>query len=187
MGGGGTFCPSSGLGAVVSDESGFRSMPAPTRLTRRALGAATSVQPGGMLHPMLASADRASVRVGHPHRRFNLFELATGGGHEAHAMALLTQRPIVDGGVTAATTDLQIVPPADTAAWLSGTESITGPGDPTAHVDRCRGRTFRTRTDNNVTSVAGGGGALTAHFDSVGDVAIDDGLLGSAQQTRRVS
>jgi hypothetical protein len=38
-----------------------------------------------------------------------------------------------------------------------------------------------------VTSVAGGGGALTAHFDSVGDVAFDDGLLGSAEQTRRVS
>ena len=186
-GGGGTFCPSSGLGATVSDESGFRSMPAPTRLTRRALGTATSVQPGGMLHPMLASATAHQFALAIRTRRFNLFELATGGGHEAHAMALLTQRPIVDGGVTAATTDLQIVPPADAAAWLSGTESITGPGDPTAHVDRCRGRTFRTRMDNDVTSVAGGGGALTAHFDSVGDVAIDDGLLGSAQQTRRVS
>ena len=58
---------------------------------------------------------------------------------------------------------------------------------PEGALDTCRGRTFRTRVDNNVTSVAGGGGALTAHFDSVGDVAIDDGLLGSAQQTRRVS
>jgi hypothetical protein len=102
-------------------------------------------------------------------------------------MALLTQQPIVDGAVRAATTDLQVVPPADAAAWLSGTESITGTGDPTAHLDTCRGRAFRTRVDNNVTSVAGGGGVLTAHFDSVGDVAIDDGLLGSAQQTRRVS
>ncbi|MFI5055092.1 MAG: hypothetical protein ACHQAW_01660 [Actinomycetota bacterium] len=185
-GGGGTFCPSSGLGATVSDESGFRSMPAPTRLTRRALGTATSVQPGGLLHPMLASATAHQFVLAIRTRRFNLFELATGGGHEAHAMALLTQRSIVAGGVTADTTDLQIVPPADTASWLSGSESITGPGDPTAHVDRCRGRTFRTRMDNNVTSVAGGGGALTAHFDSVGDVAIDDGLLGSAQQTRRV-
>ena len=151
------------------------------------LGAATSVRPGGMLHPMLASPTAHQFVLVIRTERFNLFEFATGGGHEAHVMALFTQRPIVDGGVTAAATDLQIVPPADTAAWLSGTESITGPGDPTAHLDTCRGRTFRTRTDNNVTSVAGGGGALTAHFDSVGDVAIDDGLLGSAQQTRRVS
>ena len=102
-------------------------------------------------------------------------------------MALLTERPIVDGAVSAAATDIQVVPPADTAAWLSGGESITGPGDPTAPVDTCRGRTSRTRTDRNVTSVAGGGGALTAHFDSVGDVAFEDGLLGSAEQTRRVS
>ncbi len=186
-GGGGTFCPSPGLGASVSDESGFRSMPAPTRLTRRALGAATSVQPGGMLHQILAGATAHQFALAIRTPRFNVFELATGGSHEAHAMALLTQRPIVNGNVTASTTDLQVVPPPDTAAWLSGTESITGPGDPTAHLDTCRGRTFRTLVDRNVTSVAGGGGALTAPFDSVGDVAMDDGLLGSAVQTRRVS
>jgi hypothetical protein len=186
-GGGGAFCPSPGLGAAISDESGARSMPAPTRLTRRALGAATSIQPGGMLHQMLASATAHQFALAIRTRRFNVFEFATGGGHEAHVMALFAQRSIIDGKVTATSTDLQIVPPADTAAWLSGTESITGPGDPTAPVDACRGRTSRTRTDNNVTSVAGGGGALTAHFDSVGDVAFDDGLLGSAEQTRRVS
>ena len=186
-GGGGPFCPSPGLVAVVSDESGARSMPAPTHLSRRAFGAATSVQPGGMLHQMVAAATAHQFALLIRTRRFNVFEFATGGSHEAHVMALLTERPIVDGAVTAATTDLQIVPPADTAAWLSGTESITGPGDPKAHLDTCRGRAFRTRVDHNVTSVAGGGGALTAHFDSVGDVAIDDGLLGSAQQTRRVS
>jgi hypothetical protein len=186
-GGGGGFCPSPGLVAVVSDESGARSMPAPTHLTRRALGAATSVQPGGMLHRMLAGATAHQFALVIRTPRFNVFEFATGGGHEAHVMALFAQRSIIDGKVTATSTDLQIVPPADTAAWLSGTESITGPGDPTAPVDACRGRTSRTRTDNNVTSVAGGGGALTAHFDSVGDVAFDDGLLGSAEQTRRVS
>lgn len=186
-GGGGTYCPSPGLSAVVSDESGARSMPAPTRLTRRALGAATSVQPGGMLHRLLAAATAHQFALVARTPRFNVFEFATGGRHEAHVMALLTQRPIVEGTVTAATTDLQIVPPADTATWLSGGESITGPGDPTAPLDTCRGRTFRTRLDNNVTSVAGGGGALTAHFDSVGDVAFEDGLLGSAAQTRRVS
>ena len=185
-GGGGTFCPSPGLVAIVSDESGARSMAASTHLTRRALGAATSVQPGGMLHGMLAAATAHQFALVARTPRFNVFEFATGGRHEAHLMALFTQRPIMDGTVSAAATDIQVVPPADTSAWLSGTESITGPGDPTAPVDTCRGRTSRTRTDNNVTSVAGGGGALTAHFDSVGDVAFEDGLLGSAAQTRRV-
>jgi hypothetical protein len=186
-GGGGNFCSTPGLVAIVSDESGARSMPAPTHLTRPALRAATSVQPGGMLHRMLAAATAHQFALVARTPRFNVFEFATGGHHEAHVMALFTQQPIVDGTVSAAATDLQVVPPADTAAWLSGTESITGPGDPTAPVDACRGRTSRTRTDNNVTSVTGGGGALTAHFDSVGDVAFEDGLLGSAAQTRRVS
>jgi hypothetical protein len=186
-GGGGSFCSTPGLIAIVSDESGARSMPAPTRLTRPAVRAATSVQPGGMLHRLLAASTAHQFAFVARTPRFNVFEFATGGRHEAHVMALLTQRPIVDGNVTAASTDLQIVPPADTAAWLTGTESITGPGDATAPVDTCRGRTTRTRRDNNVTSVAGGGGALTAHFDSVGDVAFEDGLLGSVEQTRRVS
>jgi hypothetical protein len=186
-GGGGNFCPSPGLVAIVSDESGARSMPAPTHLTRPALRAATSVQPGGMLHQLLAASTAHQLALVVRTPRFNAFEFATGGRHEAHVMALLTERPIVDGAVSAAATDIQVVPPADTAAWLSGGESITGPGDPNAPVDTCRGRTSRTRRDHNVTSVAGGGGALTAHFDSVGDVAFEDGLLGSAEQTRRMS
>jgi hypothetical protein len=186
-GGGGNFCPSPELFAILSDESGARSMPAPTHLTRPALRAATSVQPGGMLHGLLAASTAHQFALVARTPRFNVFEFATGGRHEAHIMALFTQQPIVDGNVTSASTDLQIVPPGDTATWLSGTESITGPGDPTAPLDTCRGRTVRTRLDNNVTSVAGGGGALTAHFDSVGDVAFEDGLLGSAAQTRRVS
>ena len=66
-GGGGRFCPSSGLGAMVSDESGFRSMPAPTRLTppcprRRHLRATRRDAPSDA-----GQRDRASVRVGHPH------------------------------------------------------------------------------------------------------------------------
>jgi hypothetical protein len=186
-GGGGTFCPSAGLNASLSDEPFARSMPSTTRLTRRALADVTSVAPGGMLHQTLASATEHQFVLVVRSRRFNLLELAAGGRHEAHAMVLFTQTPIVEGGVTAATSDVQIVPPADTAAWLSGTESITGPGDLKPRTDTCRARTYRTRIDRNVTSVAGGGGALTAHFDSVGDVAVEDGLFGGASQTRRVS
>ena len=79
------------------------------------------------------------------------------------------------------------MPPADVASWLSGTESITGPGDPTARIKTCKSRVFRSSSDDAITTVAGGGGALTAHFDSVGDVAMQDDLSGSVQQVRRVS
>jgi hypothetical protein len=185
-GGGFTFCPSAGLGATVSDTPLARSKPAPMRLTRRAVAAATTALPGGLLHHLLASGTPHQFLLAIRTQRFNVLEVATGGRHEVHYMALLSGRSTLDGGVTASATDLQITPPADLATWLSGTESISGPGDSRARVKTCKSHTFRTRMDNNVTSVAGGGGALTAHFDSVGDVAIDDGLLGSAQQTRRV-
>ena len=157
------------------------------RLTPRTAAAATSVRPGGLLHRVLSGATTHQFAFMIRTQHFNIFEMATGGRHEAHYLALFTEAPILTGGITTSATDLQLVPPAEVSPWLSGTEAITGPGDPTANVKTCKSRTFRMRSDNAVASVAGGGGALTAHFDSVGDVALEDGLLGSADQVRRVS
>lgn len=186
-GGGSRPCPSAGLGAMVSDQPLARTKPAPIRLTPRTVAAAAAVRPGGLMHRVLSGATTHQFAFMIRTKGFNIFEMASGGRHEAHYMALFTSAPILTGGVAASATDLQVAPPADVASWLSGTESITGPGDPTARTKTCKSRTFRSSSDDAITTVAGAGGGLTAHFDSVGDVAMQDGLSGSVQQVRRVS
>lgn len=183
-GGGRRHCGRPFISAFFADEP---TRPAMARLTRSAVTADATTRPGGMLRRVLTSAAAHQFAIVQRSRGFNVLEFATGGRHEAHVMILLTGKPFLGGGVTTSATDLQIEPPPDTAAWLSGTETIAGPGDPAADRYGCKQRVFRSFYDGAATSVAGGGGALTAHFDSVGDVEMQDGLSGSAQQVRRVS
>ena len=156
--------------------AGVRTKPAPMRLTAaRSAPRQRRSDPAGCMHRMLSRRDRASVRIHDPHEGGSTCSRwRAAGGHEAHAMALFTNAPIVTGGVDSRH-DGSADRPARRRRLVAERDRVDhGARRPDrARQDRCKRPHLPHRaSDNNVTSVAGGGGALTAHFDSVGDVAM---------------
>jgi hypothetical protein len=187
-GGGQPPCPVPGLFGIVADQGTFaRAGALPTHLPRATFGIPSTLRPTDTLRQVTAAVATHQYALFIRSQDFNVLEFVTGGNHEAHLMELFTQHPFVTGGINASSTDVQIAPPATVATWLSGSESITGPGDPRPANATCKDRTFRDHADDSIVTTAGLGGALTAHFDQVGDVAMPDGLEGFADQVRRVS
>jgi hypothetical protein len=185
-GGGGGFCPRPGLASFVG--TGFpllaeRPAPLLVRAFQRRIGnpaagrivAARSVR--ATVSPLLlVSLEDPSTHV---------LLLGVGSGHVSHVMIVFAGAALTTGHVRSDHTRVRSTSPAEAVTWLSGQERAIGPGDPRIRTKTCKTRTYTIADDANATSSAGTGGALVAHFDSIGDVTVPDGLPAQVQEIRR--